>query len=84
MKDEGEYGEQLRSGYVAITDAALCVGCGLCQESCFFDARSVENGTLHLADDQCFGCGKCIGTCPEQAIRLEFRAGRGVPIPSAV
>jgi ferredoxin len=81
MKEEGNYKDQLRSDYVTVTDAALCVGCGLCQESCFFEARRVENGALQLADERCFGCGRCIESCPEGAIRLERQAGRGVPIP---
>lgn len=82
VKERGNYTERLRCRYVAITDAALCTGCGLCLESCFFEARQLEGGTLHLIDERCFGCGRCIADCPEDAIRLEFQAGRGVPIPS--
>jgi len=82
MKQEGNYNDQLRSEYVAVTDAALCANCGLCQGSCFFEARRIENDTLHFADERCFGCGRCIESCPEGAIRLELQAGRGVPIPS--
>jgi ferredoxin len=36
---------------------------------------------VHVMDERCFGCGRCIASCPEDAIRLEFQAGRGVPIP---
>jgi DNA-directed RNA polymerase subunit N (RpoN/RPB10) len=32
-------------------------------------------------DERCFGCGRYIASYPEDAIRLEFQAGRGVPIP---
>jgi electron transport complex protein RnfB len=81
-KEKGDYAEQLRCGYVAITDVALCTGCGLCLESCFFEARQLEGGALHLIDERCFGCGRCIADCPEGAIRLEFQVGRGIPIPS--
>jgi heterodisulfide reductase subunit A-like polyferredoxin len=84
MKDEGNYGAQLRSEYMAVTDAAVCVGCGLCQDSCFFDARRIENNTLDLAEERCFGCGKCIEACPEKAIRLERQVERGMPIPAIV
>ena len=84
MKEEGNYSDQLRSEYVAVTNIALCVGCGLCEESCFFEARWVKDGTLHLVDERCFGCGKCIESCPEQAIGLELRVGRGVSIPTSV
>ncbi|MBN1814641.1 MAG: 4Fe-4S binding protein [Anaerolineae bacterium] len=81
-EERGDYGEQLRCGYVATTDAASCIGCGSCLESCFFEARQLEGGALRLIDERCFGCGRCIADCPEGAIRLEFHAGRGVPIPS--
>ncbi len=81
LKQKGNYGEQLRSGYVAVTDEALCVDCGLCQESCFFDARWLEDGKFHFADERCFGCGQCINACPEEAIGLELQTGRGVSIP---
>ena len=83
MKEERNYREQLRSEYVAVTDTALCVGCGSCEESCFFAARRVEDGALHLTEEQCFGCGKCIESCPEGAIRLEREVGRGVSIPTS-
>lgn len=80
-KEKGDYTQQLRSGYVAITDAALCAGCGSCLESCFFEARRLEDGALYVIDVRCFGCGRCLASCPEDAIRLELQAGRGVPIP---
>lgn len=81
MKQEGNHNDQLRSEYVAVTDAALCANCGLCQESCFFEARWIEDGTLHFADERCFGCERCVESCPNEAIRLELQAGRGVPMP---
>ena len=84
MKEQGNYGEQPRSEYVAITDAALCDGCGLCVERCFFEARRVEDGILQFADERCFWCGRCIESCPLEAIRLEFQVGRGVPISVSV
>ena len=81
-KEKGDYAEQLHCGYVAITDDELCIGCGLCLDSCFFEARQLEDGALSLIDERCFGCGRCIDGCSEGAIRLEFQPGRGVPIPS--
>ena len=84
MKEYGNYGEQRRTEYVSVTDAARCIGCGQCEESCFFEARWTEGGQLHFADERCFGCGRCIGDCPEDAIALASREGRGEPIPSAV
>ena len=72
---------QLHSGYVAVTDMESCIGCGSCLDSCFFDARQVQDGVFHLVDALCFGCGCCILNCPEDAIRLEYVPGRGIPVP---
>jgi UDP-glucose 4-epimerase len=60
----------------------LCNGCGMCIESCFFEARRLDHGILLLTDELCFGCGRCIPDCPEEAIRVESQSGRGIPIPS--
>lgn len=81
-KGRGDHYEgQLHSGYIATTNAEFCIGCGTCLESCFFEARQLENGVLLLTDELCFGCGRCIANCPEEAIRLAHQNGRGVPIP---
>ncbi len=82
-KEKGDYADQLRSGYVAVTDPALCDACGSCLASCFFEARQLEGDSLTLIDERCFGCGRCVAGCPQDAIRLEFQPGRGVPIPAA-
>jgi electron transport complex protein RnfB len=81
MKQAGDYAAQLRTGYVAVTDETLCLACGLCEDSCFFGARCLDDGELFLLGERCFGCGRCIDCCPEGAIRLEFQAGRGIAIP---
>lgn len=84
MKQAGNYPEQRHSEYVAVTDAALCMGCGLCLDSCFFEARCLVDGALYLVDERCFGCGRCLESCPEGAIQIELQAGRGTPIPHVV
>jgi len=84
IKAEGNYSAQLRSEYVAVTDPALCTDCGSCEESCFFEARWIKDGTLQLITEQCFGCGRCMESCPEGAIRLEREAGHGIEIPACV
>ena len=80
-KAAGNYTEQLHSDYVAVTDGILCTACGTCLESCFFEARQLEEDALQLIDERCFGCGRCLPDCPAEAIRLEAQPGRGVPIP---
>jgi ferredoxin len=77
-----QFKDQLRSDYVAYTDPAVCIGCGDCVPSCFFDARQLEGDSIDLVDALCFGCGVCLATCPQSAIKLIHQPGRGIPIPS--
>lgn len=84
LKREGDYDQQLRSGWLAVTDEARCVACGLCEASCPFQARQVQGGVLQLVDERCFGCGRCVADCPEGAIELRLEAGRGRSIPLPV
>lgn len=66
-----------RAEYVAVVDEDLCEGCGLCDESCQFDAIGVvcEDGrNLSRVDGKkCFGCGVCRLACSPGAIRLVRR-----------
>jgi MinD superfamily P-loop ATPase len=68
------------SGYVAHVDSAVCLACGRCESRCQFGAISLVDGTAAVDDDACMGCGVCETTCVEDAIRLERREGRGVPL----
>ncbi|MCL5999714.1 MAG: 4Fe-4S binding protein [Chloroflexi bacterium] len=81
MKDAGDYRQQPRSNYIAVTDHSRCTACGACTSSCFFEARIVQGNTLRTIAEDCFGCGKCLPNCPQQAIQLVPQAGRGLTIP---
>ncbi len=48
-----------------------CIGCGLCQEVCSFDAIVLES-VAKINQHKCFGCGQCL-TCPNGAIQLVER-----------
>lgn len=52
----------------AVIDSSLCVKCGLCKETCRFNAISEE---LEIIPMRCEGCGACTLVCPQEAIRLE-------------
>jgi ferredoxin len=69
------------SGYVAVTDHSLCIGCGDCVDACFFKSRKLLDFVIEMDENLCFGCGCCLPECPEDAIQLEFKQGRGIPIP---
>lgn len=60
---------------IARIDQQACSRCGLCLESCRFDAiiRNPD-GSLQIASD-CEGCALCARICPEQAIDMAERKG---------
>lgn len=51
-----------------------CIGCGLCQRTCKFDAIHVENGIAVIDYDKCKMCKMCAKACPRGIIE---------PIPTA-
>ncbi len=61
---------------VSKIDQNLCIGCGLCIESCSFgaiEAQKVE-GLGYRAQNisaLCKGCGVCAVACPQQAIEMK-------------
>ena len=54
-------------------DNEKCTGCGLCAESCNYNAIAVIKGKALLFQDLCHICGACILVCPENAIIEEYR-----------
>lgn len=52
----------------AVIDSSACVKCGLCRETCRFDAISEE---FEIIPMKCEGCGACTLVCPQEAIQLE-------------
>jgi ferredoxin len=61
-----------RSAFVNQVDQEACIACGLCVESCPFDALSVED-TAQVDEVRCVGCGVCALACPEGALSLVRR-----------
>ncbi len=50
-------------------DPEICTGCGLCEESCPYEAIEVVNG-LAAVNEACTLCGACVDACPEEAITM--------------
>ena len=48
--------------------SSSCIGCGLCQKECKFDAIHVVNGVAVIDYDKCKGCKLCTKVCPRDAI----------------
>jgi Pyruvate/2-oxoacid:ferredoxin oxidoreductase delta subunit len=57
---------------IAVVDAALCTGCGVCIGACAEDAISM-NGSATVDPELCTGCGVCVAECPNQALQLGRR-----------
>ncbi len=47
----------------------LCIGCGLCEESCPFAAIAVVDG-LAVVGDTCTLCGACVESCTPGALTI--------------
>ena len=48
--------------------ANSCIGCGLCQRTCKFDAIHVVNNVAVIDYAKCKGCTMCAKACPRNAI----------------
>ncbi len=64
------------SRWLTVVDNELCVGCGVCEERCWFDAVSRKRdsvGELKAVIDAelCMGCGSCVVGCPHGALDME-------------
>ncbi|MBO4357497.1 MAG: phosphoadenosine phosphosulfate reductase family protein [Candidatus Methanomethylophilaceae archaeon] len=47
-----------------IMRAEQCVGCGLCAARCRPHALYMEDGKVHIHEDECIFCRECFGPCP--------------------
>jgi len=72
MADLGVANVIARSAFVNRVDEEACVACGLCVESCPFDALAVDD-VARVDRVRCAGCGVCTLVCPEGALSLVRR-----------
>lgn len=63
-----EYHETFISGHTATIRELDCIGCGLCQSLCRFNAIQQKGGIYKVDPFSCEGCGVCVEFCPSNAI----------------
>ena len=51
-------------------DIEACIGCGVCEEICTFDAITVVDGVA-VVNEKCTLCGLCVDDCEVEAISIE-------------
>ncbi len=63
---------EFSGGEIARIEPELCVACGICQETCRFDAITYSESTVEFAVDPlgCEGCAACFYQCPDEAITM--------------
>ncbi len=47
-----------------------CIGCGICEKQCEFDAIVMKDNLPIIDYNKCTGCGKCAEKCPKKIIYI--------------
>jgi ferredoxin len=71
--------EYFEANYYAEVDPELCTECRNCSDRCEMDAITYSDGPSYVEQVRCIGCGLCISTCPDEAIRLFEREDAKIP-----
>ncbi len=57
-------------------DIEACIGCGVCEEVCTFDAIAVVDGVA-VVNEKCTLCGSCVDDCEVEALSIESEEKTG-------
>jgi MinD superfamily P-loop ATPase len=64
-------------GQLAVIDPLLCSGCGICAQTCRFDAirppgvESIHETAYAVDPFACDGCAACVYQCPQEAMHMQ-------------
>ena len=61
---------EFMGGNKANVNNDLCIGCGICENKCRFDAIHIKKEKAVANEFSCEGCGVCEYVCPANAIKL--------------
>jgi len=64
---------EFTGGACAIIDPERCLGCGVCEQVCRFDAIQFDSDLYRVDPIACDGCAACVYQCPEEAIAMQSR-----------
>lgn len=67
------------SNFYANLDGSKCNECKKCLKRCQMDAIIALKANFSIDLDRCIGCGVCVPTCPQKALRLEAKETLKVP-----
>ncbi len=86
----GFYNGVAKTSYIAVIDPDKCTYCGQCFTACNVKAirpKKDNQSDVNLIKSEvkqeiCLGCGACLSSCPENAIKLIPRADYKKPVKS--
>ncbi len=73
----------ISSGYVNEVDEEKCINCGICVDTCQFNALSL-NEHLVCNSELCMGCGVCVSHCVQGALSLVRDETKPAPLEIGV
>lgn len=86
ISQHGQYATH-PSNFIPVLNQELCIGCGICADSCLIAAITMSENTEiefpEINKASCIGCGVCVSTCPNDSLTLARRSVLHVPPTNA-